>query len=101
MCGLRRQIIDCQFGPTSHRTRRGLLDPAACAVLRFNVLIVSAIANIATHSDFGRCRQFRCWLSLLDSMERFWGHLDILGDGKAKVRHGASLSNGLCAVLDL
>ena len=27
--------------------------------------------------------------------------VDILGDGKAKVKHGASLSDGLGAVLDL
>ena len=27
--------------------------------------------------------------------------VDILGDGKAKVKHGASLFNGLGAVLDL
>ena len=29
------------------------------------------------------------------------GHLDFLGDGTAKVKHGASLSNGLGAVLEL
>ena len=38
--------------PTFLRTRSGLRNPAAGAVLKFNVLIISAVSNIAAQSDF-------------------------------------------------
>ena len=48
---MRRQTIDCQWNLISPRTLRGLRNPDACAVLRFKMLIASAIADIAAQSD--------------------------------------------------
>ena len=48
---MRCQTVDCQWNLISPHTLRGLRDPDACAVLRFNVLIVSAITDIAAQSD--------------------------------------------------
>ena len=45
------QSIDCQLSLTLSRTRRGIQNPATCAVVRFNVLIVRVIADVIAQSD--------------------------------------------------
>ena len=54
VCGIKYQIIDCQLNPIYSRTPIGLRNPDACAVLRFNMLIISAIMDIVAHTDFSR-----------------------------------------------
>lgn len=49
---MKRQIVDRQLSSSFPHTPGGLPSPAACAVIRFNMLIVSAIPDIAAHSDF-------------------------------------------------
>ena len=48
---MRCQTVDCQWNLILPRTLRGLRNPDACAVLRFKMLIVSVIADIAAQSD--------------------------------------------------
>ena len=54
VCGPKRQIIDCQLSPISPRTRSGVPKPDACAISKFNALIVSIIANMGAQSDLPR-----------------------------------------------
>ena len=49
-----RLWLNQKFACASPRTHIGLRNPAACVVLRFNALIVRAMADIAAHSDFSR-----------------------------------------------
>ena len=54
MCGPKRQIIDCQLSLDFHRTRSGVPKSDACAISKFNALIVSIIANMGAQSDLSR-----------------------------------------------
>lgn len=87
MCDAKRQIVDCQLGPISLRTLRGLQSPAACAALRFNMLIVSAMADVVAHSDLRR--RYRSNADL--PFWIFWSNLgliDILSGAMVKVAGG-------------
>ena len=54
MCGTKRQIIDCQLNSISPRTHSGVPKSNACAISKFNALIVSIIADMGAQSDLSR-----------------------------------------------
>ena len=76
----KRQVIDCQLSLTLPRTRRVLRNPAACAVIRFNILIVSVIADIVAQSDLEEMPAVSMSAFPFGSPGAILGHLDILGD---------------------